>query len=90
MLGRKENGDGGGECTAQEKEIRGKKNNDLKIGHMRPKTECIRMFVSAFDCICAECMCNRWALRSNVKGTFERIRASVCVCDGALRSNTHK
>jgi hypothetical protein len=90
MLGRKENGDGGGECMAQEKEMRGKKNSDLKIGHVRPKNECVRTYMSAFDRIRAECMCNRWALCSNVKGTFERIRASMCVCDGALRSNTCK
>jgi hypothetical protein len=87
MLGRKENGDGRGECTAQEKEMRWKKNNDLKIGHVRPKNECVRTYVSAFDRIRVECMCNRWALRSNVKGTFERIRASVCVYDGALWSS---
>jgi hypothetical protein len=66
------------------------KNSDLKAGHMRPKYECVRTYLGAFERTCAECMCVKWAMRSNVKGTFERIRASVCVCDGVLRSNTRK
>jgi hypothetical protein len=67
-----------------------KENSDLNIGHLRPKYECIRTYVGALERTCAECVCVKWALRLNVKGTFECIRASVCVCVGALRSNTCK
>jgi hypothetical protein len=52
-----------------------KENSDLKIGHVRPKYECVRTYVSAFNRICAECVCAKWTLRSNVQGAFERIRA---------------
>jgi hypothetical protein len=83
--------DGGGERLFGGVKVGGKKeNSDLKIGHVRPKYECVRTYVGAFERPCAECMCVKWAMRSNIKGTFERIRASVCVCDGALWSNTRK
>jgi hypothetical protein len=86
----KKDGDGGGERLYGGVKMRGKKeNSDIKIGHVRPKYECIRMYVGAFERTCAECVCVKWALRSNVKGTFERIRASVCVCVMRHCGRTH-
>jgi hypothetical protein len=41
---------------AQEKEMRGKKKSDLEIGHLRPKNECVRTYVSTFDCTYAGCV----------------------------------
>jgi hypothetical protein len=32
-------------------------NSDLKIGHVSPKTKCVRTYVSSFEHTCAECMC---------------------------------
>jgi hypothetical protein len=32
-------------------------NSDLKIGHVSPKTECVRTHISAFDRTHEECMC---------------------------------
>jgi hypothetical protein len=69
---------------------RGRRKSDLKAGHVRAKNSCDRMYVNAFVLIHAECVCVKWALRSNVQGTFECMRAGVCVCDRALRSNKHK
>jgi hypothetical protein len=77
-------------CTALLKNGGKEMNSDLKIGHVSPKTECVRMYVCAFKRTCAECVCVKWAMRSNIKGTFECICASVCVCDGALWSNRRK
>jgi hypothetical protein len=34
-----------------------KENSDLKIGHVRPKYECVRTYVGAFERTCTECMC---------------------------------
>jgi hypothetical protein len=62
------------------------RNSDLKIGHVRVQLECVRTYVSVFNRICAECMCDKWALHSNVQGKFKR----MCVCDGALQSNTRR
>jgi hypothetical protein len=67
-----------------------RRNSELKIGHLRVQLKCVRTYEGVFDRTCAECVCVKWALCSNVKGMFERIRASVCVCDGALQSNTRK
>jgi hypothetical protein len=51
------------------------RNSDLKIGYVRVQLECVRTYIYAFDRTRAECMCVKWALRSNVQGKFERIRA---------------
>jgi hypothetical protein len=56
-------------------EMRKKENSDLKLGHVRPKYECVRTYVGAFDSIHAECVCTKWALCSNVQVAFERMRA---------------
>jgi hypothetical protein len=56
-------------------------NNDLKTGHVSPKTECVRTHIIAFDRTREECMCQ-------VCFAFKRIHATVCVSDGVLRSNT--
>jgi hypothetical protein len=53
--------------------------NDLKEGHVRAKNACDRTYISAFDRILAKGVCVKWALCSNVQGTFERMRAKMCV-----------
>jgi hypothetical protein len=57
----------------------GRRENDLKEGHVRAKNACDRSYVSAFDRIRAKGVCVKWALRLNVQGTFERMRAGMCV-----------
>jgi hypothetical protein len=53
-------------CTAQVKMGGRGRNSDLKIGHVKVQLECVRTYISAFDRTCAECMCVKWAMRSNV------------------------
>jgi hypothetical protein len=63
----KKDGDGGGRCVYGTVNVGGggggkKENSDLKIGHVRPKYECVRTYVSAFVRICGECVCAKWTL----------------------------
>jgi hypothetical protein len=46
---------------------------------VRAKNACDRSYVSAFDRIRDKGVCVKWALRLNVQGTFERMRAGMCV-----------
>jgi hypothetical protein len=46
---------------------------------VRAENACDRKYVSAFDRIRAEGVCVKWVLRSNIQGTFEHMRAGVCV-----------
>jgi hypothetical protein len=80
-----ENGEGGGEgCTALLKNGGNDMNSDLKIGHVSPKTECVRMHISAFDRTRAEYICVKCALHSNVKVDVRTHLCNiVCVWWGA-------
>jgi hypothetical protein len=46
---------------------------------VRAENVCDRTYISVFDRIRAEGVCVKWALRSNVQGTFECMHAGVCV-----------
>jgi hypothetical protein len=46
---------------------------------VRVQNACNRLYVCAFDRIRVECVCVKWALRSNVQGTFDCMRAGACV-----------
>jgi hypothetical protein len=59
--------------------VREKRNSDLEIGHVRVQLACDRSYIGVFDRIHAEGVCVKWALCSNAEGTFERMRARVCV-----------
>jgi hypothetical protein len=76
-------------CTALLKDGGKEMNSDLKIGHVSPKTECVRMHVSTFNRTRAECISVKCALRSNVKVDIRTHSCiNVCVWWGAT-SRTH-
>jgi hypothetical protein len=89
VIGRKRTEKRGGEVYGRRGKM-GKKgmNNDLKIGHVSPKTECVRTHIIAFDRTREECICQVCFAFERKGRTFERIHATVCVSDGVLRSNT--
>jgi hypothetical protein len=49
--------------------------NDLKIGPVMARLECVRTYINAFDHTRARRMWCKWAQRSNLQGKFERKRA---------------
>jgi hypothetical protein len=62
---------------------------DLKIGHVSPKTECVRTHISAFDRTRAKCICVKCALRLNIKVDVRTHSCiSVCVWWGAAVEHT--
>jgi hypothetical protein len=62
--------------------MRGGKNSDLKIGHVRLQLECVRTHISVFNCTRAERICVKCALRSNAY-------VQQCVCVVGRCGRTH-
>jgi hypothetical protein len=72
FLGRRRDGDGGfslyGATVVWEEWGR----NDLKIGPVMARLECVQPYISAFDRTRAWRMWCKWTQRSNLQGKFER------------------
>jgi hypothetical protein len=69
--------------------MKGGKNSDLRIGHVRLQLECIRTHVSAFDCTRAEYIRVKCALRSNITVDVRTHSCnSVCVWWGVALEHT--
>jgi hypothetical protein len=80
LIGRRRTEKGGGEgYTALLKNGENDMNSDLKIGHVSPKTECVRTYVSAFECTCAECVCQELSAFER-KGGHSSAFVQQCVC----------
>jgi hypothetical protein len=62
--------------------------NDLKVGHEGPKTECVRTYIGTFDRTRAGCMSVCASYVRTYASKFERMRAVQCVRKGALLSNS--
>jgi hypothetical protein len=54
-----------GKTVQPRRNERGRKESDLKRGHVSAQNTCDRTYVRAFDRIRAECVCVKWALHSN-------------------------
>jgi hypothetical protein len=55
---------------------------------MSLKTEYVRTYVSAFERTCVECVCVKWAMRLNVKGSSNAF-VHQCVCVMGRCGRTH-
>jgi hypothetical protein len=64
--------------------------SDLKAGHVRPKSEYVRTYISMFDRTRAESRVSSESCVRMYVSKFERMRAGSRVCDGVLWSNTRR
>jgi hypothetical protein len=88
VFGRRENGDGGGECTARGRWGKEGVNSDLKIGHVRVQLECDRLYVGVFDRIRAKGVCeNGLCVRTYRVCSNACVQECVCVMGRCGRTN---